>query len=279
MTHRISFLLAAALVLGACSPAAEQAPVASTQTTPATPLPMDGAGSEAVARVQGVEISRAWLEAMARARNLSLDDPEQRGRALDELVEYLLLVEHTRRSPELDSADARADIELNALAARASAILANLNRDPDEAALRAEYDQQAQINGDREFHVAHMLFTEAEPALAASQAVHAGQAFDEAMTGWRDQAQQAVDLGWVKLGQLPPEFAAVLPGLEAGQTAAEPVQTAYGWHVIHVQASRPFQPVPYEQVREGIRRMLVAQQGREIIESLKAQATIEVATR
>lgn len=275
MTHRIAFLLAAAVLLAACSPAAERTTAAAT---PATPLPITDAADVVIARVQGVEITQAWLAAMARARNLDLADPEQRGRALDELVEYLVLVEHTRRNPSPDSADARADIELNALAARASAILANLNRDPDEAALRAEYDQQAQINGDREFQVAHLLFTEAGPAQAASQAVHAGQAFSDVMAGWREQAQQAVDLGWVKLGQLPPEFAAVLRELEDGQTAPEPVQTAYGWHVIHVQATRPFQPVPYEQVREGIRRMLVAQQGRSIIESFKAQATIEVAT-
>ncbi len=274
MTHRIAFLLAAALVLAACSPATEH----TSATTPATPLPIAADGDVTIARVQGVEITQAWLEAMARARNLDLADPEQRGRALDELVEYLVLVEHTRRNPVPDSAAALADIELNALAARASAILANLNREPDEATLRAEYDQQAQINGDREFQVAHLLFTEAGPAQAASQAVHGGQAFEQVMAGWRDQAQQAVDLGWVKLGQLPPEFADQLRTMDAGQSAPEPVQTAYGWHVIHVQDTRPFQPVPYEQVREGIRRMLVAQQGRSMIESLKAQATIEVAT-
>lgn len=275
MIHRIALLLAAALALAACSPATGPSPAV---PTPATPLPFDLAGDVPVARVQGVEISRAWLEAMARARNLDLDDPEQRGRALDELVEYLVLVEHTRHNPQPESAATIADIELNALAARASAILAHLNQEPDEAALRAEYDEQAQINGDREFQVAHLLFTEAGPAQAASDAIHGGQEFDAVLAGWRDQAQQAVDLGWVKLGQLPPEFAAQLRDMDAGQSAPAPVQTAYGWHVIHVRDTRPFSPAPYEQVREGIRRMLVAQQGRSLIESLKAQATIEVAS-
>lgn len=68
----------------------------------------------------------------------------------------------------------------------------------------------------------------------------------------------------------------MLRGLQPGSTAAEPVQSSYGWHLLHLEGTRPFEPPPFEQVREGIRRMLIAQASRARVDALKAAARIEL---
>jgi peptidyl-prolyl cis-trans isomerase C len=264
-----------ALLLAACGapapgPAAPDAGVSAPLSVP-EPGPV-------VARVDGLPLHQSLLDAIARGRNLDLADPAQRQRALDELVEYAVLVSAARSQPELAGTEFRADIELNALAARANAVLARVGAiaDPDEAALRAEYEQQRAVNGELEHAVTHLLFDDEAPAIEAAGQVLAGQDFPAVQQAFKARAKQATDLGWIKLGQVPPEFARAVSTLQPGQTTPVPVQTSYGWHVIHVRETRPLTMPPFEQVREGIRRMLVANASRAALIGLKDRARIEI---
>jgi peptidyl-prolyl cis-trans isomerase C len=267
-------LLLTCLLLAACGAAT---PDPAAEAGVSTPLAIAESGP-VVARVDGMALHQYLLDAIARGRNLDLGNPDQRQRALDELVEYAVLVSAARSQPELASAEVRADIELNALAARANAVLARVGAiaDPDEAALRAEYEQQRAVNGELEYGVTHLLFDDEAPAIEAAGQVLTGQTFDAVQMAFKDRAKQATDLGWIKLGQVPPEFARALRTLEPGQTTPVPVQTAYGWHVIHARETRPLTMPPFEQVREGIRRMLVANASREAVVGLKERARIEI---
>ena len=276
---RLCFFLAlpgfAALTLNGC---ADQSATSVPAETFASPLALSEAGA-IVARVDGMPIHEAWLKAVAAGRNLDLNDPAQRSRAIDELVEYATLIKAGGNRPELADDAMRAQIEMNAIVARANAIMAQMGavEEPDEATLRAEYDEQMQLNGELEYDVSHMLFTnEAVAKEAATDAVKQGGNFAAARSAFKEHARQAEDLGWIKLGQVPAEFAAALRTLQPGQTTAAPVQTSYGWHVIHLRGTRPFTPPPFEQVREGIRRMIIAKANRAAIEALKSQAQVEI---
>jgi peptidyl-prolyl cis-trans isomerase C len=270
---RLASLAVAMLCLVACS---ASDPVAPTAEGFASPLPLTDEGA-VVARVNGVAIPQIWLDTMARGRDLDLADPAQRMRALDELVEYAVLAQAARNQPDLADGAARAEIELNAISARASGIMARVgaSAEPDEAALKAEYDAQTRLNGDSEYDVSHLLFADQAEALEATAAAP-GKPFSELQASYKDRARQSVDLGWIKLGQVPPEFASALGMLEPGSTTAAPVQTTYGWHVIHLRAKRPFTFPAFDDVREGIRRMLVAKATREAVEALKEKANIEI---
>jgi peptidyl-prolyl cis-trans isomerase C len=275
MTPTRSLLPLLCLVLAACgAPAPGPAP---SDAGISAPLAVPDPGP-VVARVDGMALHQSLLDAIARGRNLDLADPAQRQRALDELVEYAVLVSAAHAQPELAAADVRADIELNALAARANAVLARVGAiaDPDEAALRAEYEQQRAVNGELEYAVSHLLVEDEAAAIEAAGQVLAGQAFDAVQQAFKDRAKQAIDLGWIKLGQVPPEFAAALRTLQPGQTTPVPVQTSYGWHVIHLRETRPLTMPPFEQLREGIRRMLVANASRAAVVALKERARIEI---
>lgn len=273
--YRSAFLVLVALSFVACGN--NGPPEAATAAdTFVSPLVLADEGP-IVARVNGVPIHEAWVTTMARGRNLDLNDPAQRTRAIDELVEYAVLSQAAKSQPELANDATRAEIELNALSARASSVMARVGAavEPDESALRAEYDQQVSLNGDREYEVSHLLFADEAVALEAAGEA-AGKPFAEVQAAYKDRARQSVDLGWIKLGQVPPEFGAALGTLAAGSTTAAPVQTAYGWHVIHLRETRPFAFPKFEDVREGIRRMLVAKTTRDAVDALKSKATIEI---
>lgn len=270
------FVVAVLLMLAACM-AQPPTPAPEASDALALPLTVPDAGA-VVARVGGVGIRQAWLDAMARGRGLDLADPQQRARALDELIEYAVLVAAAREHADLAAVDVRAEIELNALAGRANAVLGRLGAasEPDEASMRREYDQQSAINGNLEYKVAHLLFLDQALAAEAGAKLSADKDFSAVQNQYRERAQQAIELGWIKLGQVPEPFAAALRELEPGLATPQPVQTQYGWHVIHLYQTRPFQPPGFEQVREGIRRMLVARSTRAVVEGLKAQADIEI---
>ncbi len=264
-----------AAVLAACSPAPSPSDASAAASSLTAPLTGQDAGP-VVARVQGIAITQEWLDALARARHVDLSDPEQHNHVLDELIRYAVLIDSARQGGQALSSDVRAEIELNALAMRANAIAANLVTELDEATLRAEYDKQLRINGDHEYQLAHLLFADEAIARDAAAAVSSSVSFDQVMATFKDRAKQAVDLGWVKLGQLPPEFSAAVTGLVDGQSTAQPVKTNYGFHVVQRKASRPLTMPEYDKVREGIRRMLVAQRTDAAVEALRDQAHIEI---
>lgn len=274
---RFSCVLFLTLVASAC---AERDTSAPARPEPAFIAPLSVADEGAVvARVDGVPIHAVWLAAIAKARNLDLNDPAQRTRAIEELVEYAVLFQAAQDTPDLMGDAERIEIELNAVAARANAIVARIGAvdDPDEATLRAEYDQQMALNGDQEYRVSHILFADEETAgQAAAAAQEDARDFAAVQSEFQDRAQQAKDWGWIKLGQVPAEFADALRALKPGETTMQPVQTAYGWHVIHLHETRPFTPPAFEQVREGIRRMIIAKATRSAIDGLKSKSQIEI---
>lgn len=53
------------------------------------------------------------------------------------------------------------------------------------------------------------------------------------------------DLGWVQRGQMVAPFDKALFALKDGQTS-DPVETQFGWHIIHVEAIRPRATKPFD---------------------------------
>lgn len=120
---------------------------------------------------------------------------------------------------------------------------------------RAEYDRPAQVR------VRHILVeSEAEARLALAR-LGRGEKFEALAAqlskdpGSKDQGG---DLGFVAQGQLVPEFEQAAFALQIGQVSA-PVKTQFGYHIIQVLERQAAQPAALDQVREQIRRQLLAQ--------------------
>lgn len=235
---------------------------------------------EVVARVGGESVTAPVLELYARGRGLDPSDPEQRERALDSLIENILLAQDAAATGLTDAPDVQAELALLRLQQLAGRNLERYREEVaiGEAELRAYYQRETARTGGIEVHLKHILFDNEIAAQAASaRSQIEGADFDALMAEYASVgALQARDLGWANLGQLPKEVAEVAGSLPDGSVAAAPVQTSYGWHVIRREASRPFAPPSFEQVREGAKRQLIEQAIADKVKALREQAKIEI---
>ena len=106
----------------------------------------------------------------------------------------------------------------------------------------------------------------------------AGADFDELARKHSDRGSDLIDLGFFKKGDLPQEFELVAFSMNVGEIS--PVfGSAVGFHLVKVTGHRPATPKAFEEVREEVKQLFVAQrrQGkvRELVERLKAKAMIE----
>jgi len=138
-------------------------------------------------------------------------------------------------------------------------------------ALKAEYE------GREEVRARHILVADEAEAVRIIAELDAGLDFAEAArvhsTG--PSAERGGDLGFFGEEAMVPEFGTVAFALEPGTYTAEPVQTQFGWHVIKVEARRPAEAPPMEQVRDELRQQIVEQAIAGEVERLREAASIE----
>jgi parvulin-like peptidyl-prolyl isomerase len=102
--------------------------------------------------------------------------------------------------------------------------------------------------------------------------------FDELARQHSDRGSDLIDLGFFKKGDLPQEFELVAFSMNVGEIS--PVfGSAVGYHLIKLTGHKPATPRPFEQVRDEVTQLFLThrrqQKVRELVERLKAQATIE----
>ena len=231
-----------------------------------------------VATVNGEAVTMQVLEAFARGRKLDPANPEQHAQALEQLIETVLLAQDARAAGLPGQPEVQAELAL-ARALLLSGRRLDAFRDEiqiGDAELQAYYQQEVDRAGNVEVHLQHMLFASEDAALeAAGRALQPDADFDALMGEYGSgKDQQARDLGWANLAQLPAEIGAAAQHLADGQVAPVPIQSRFGWHVLRRVESRPFQPPPFEQVRDGARRHLVERAVAEKLKALREQGDI-----
>jgi peptidyl-prolyl cis-trans isomerase C len=87
------------------------------------------------------------------------------------------------------------------------------------------------------------------------------------------------DLGAVKKGYMPPEFDRVAFALDKGGVS-EVVKTKFGYHIVKVLDKSPAGVIPYEEMRDFLRKYLQQEESRKKLAShvveLKKQSKIEI---
>lgn len=262
-----------AIVLSALLAACGGAPEAPAPVAPAT-------SGEAVAHVNGEAITAPMLEVYARGRGLDPSDPASRSRALDALIENVLLAQDAQKSGLAARPDVQAELALVRLQQLAGRVLSEWRAavPVGDAEVLAYYERERARTGGIELNLQHILFVDEAAANAANErALAPGADFASLMAEYAAKgATQARDLGWGNLTQMPPELADAAQRIADGQVAPLPVQTSFGWHVFKRAGSRPFAPPPFEQVEVGARKQLVDQQLAEKVRALRTDAKIEI---
>lgn len=252
-------------------------PAGGDADAPQTALRGAPAGSTVVT-VNGEAITEPVLGVFARGRGLDPANPEQRQKAIDLLVDNVLLAQDAIASGVAAKPDVQAEVALVQLQQLAGRAMASYRAEVDvgDVALRTYYEQEAKRAGNVELHLQHILFADQASAQeAALEAAKPGADFEALMPEYAAKgAKQAKDLGFGNLSQYPKELADAAMTLKDGEVGPVALQTEFGWHVFKRAASRPFSPPPFEQVREGARKQLVDQALSDKAKALREQATI-----
>lgn len=267
MNIRLTVLLCAALIaLSACQ-----------NESGGGIVQLEGDDSEQVARVNGKVISVEMLEAFAAARGRSLDHPEDRRKALSDLINLVAAADAAAATGITQDRGLAYQLMIGQLTTISNAgidahLLAN---PPSEEALKAEYEAEVARAGGTEYHLLHLLYSDEQSAKEARQALVDGTPFNELVDQLTEAGVGGVgDLGFINPAQLPESLAQVVTGMQKGEMTPDPVKSEFGWHLVVVMDTRDLEPPSFEEVAQGVRTALTRKQAKAYVEQARADAEV-----
>ncbi|MEQ8402456.1 MAG: peptidylprolyl isomerase [Roseitalea porphyridii] len=191
-----------------------------------------------VARVDGHEIR--WAEVVESAGDLPLRYREQIETVfpalLDRLVDLRLLANAARGQGLRDDPVVRERIARYEDRVLSGVLLERyLDNKVTTAVLRERYDALvAEKRRDSEIRARHILVESEEAAVSIVKKLESGAVFISLATEFSSgaSASRGGDLGYFHPSRMDPSFAEAALALEPGDYTRDPVETAFGWHVI-----------------------------------------------
>ena len=182
----------------------------------------------------------------------------------------------------------RRDVELNLRVRTMLEQLVAGDPTPPDAELRAYYEQHIDAYKTlEEVRASHILKapSRGEQRDAAYQELRevraqllAGADFDELARAHSDKAQDHIDLGFFKRGELAEEFELVAFSMSVGEISPVFV-SPFGFHLVKLTERKPATPKPFEEVRQQVlehyRQDRQQDKTRQLVQSLQARAVIE----
>ncbi|MEP1206226.1 MAG: peptidylprolyl isomerase [Rhizobiaceae bacterium] len=252
------------------SPAGYDAPVKLDTNVPPKPKP-----TLPVVSVNGVVIPET--EIMEEAQNHPAENPGKALRAAAQAlaIKQLLLQEAeklgVKAAPEL-GADGRTETDEDAAIRAVIDQEVTVPEASDDECLRYYENNHQRFSSEDIYQARHILLV-ASPTDqdARDQAQHQAQSLIHLLMEEPERfeqiaremsacssSQQGGNLGQITKGDTVPEFEAELQKLQEGELSPEPVETAYGFHIIALDKKIAGQCLPFEQVSERISTWLQA---------------------
>lgn len=235
-----------------------------------------------VATVNGKNITKSEVDAMAKSLRIEKPTADQRKAIIDQLVNRDVLVQEAVKQGIDKKADVKASIE----AARKEVLIANLlqgwtdkNKVPD-ADLKKAYDDIVKNLADkREYKVRHILVKDEAKAkeiladLKAKKISFTDAAKQNSINS--GAAANGGELNWHNPEDFIPEFANAVKVAKKGEVT-DPVKTQFGYHLIEVEDERAVTPPTFEQIKGALLRELTQQRMAQYVESLRKKAKVQI---
>jgi parvulin-like peptidyl-prolyl isomerase len=182
----------------------------------------------------------------------------------------------------------RRDVELNLRVRKMLDELGAKDPAPTDAELRAYYEKNIDAYKTfEEVRASHILKapSRGEQRESAYQELRqvrekllAGEDFDALAKKHSDKADDHIDLGFFKRGELAEEFELVAFSMNVGEIS--PVfGSPFGFHIVKVTERKPATPKPFDEVRDQVREHFLQdrqqENTRKLVEELQAKAAIE----
>ena len=270
-----------ALTLGACNqenPAAQSNGVASAAESQAE---MKSEG-KVVAVVNGVELTDMRVSVYLKGLPPLQDDGH--AEVINNMISSELLAQAAAKEGLAE--ELREDMLVAQQAVLVRSYLNNyLQENPvSEEDIQAHYQKAVADNtlgGGKEYLVSHILLPDEEKAKTALADVQKNpESFgDIAKERSEDKGsgQNGGDIGWSSPQNLVPPFAQAMQQMKPGEISSAPVQTRFGWHIIHLRETRDTEPPALDaRLRQRIENEERNARVTQHIEQLRAAATVEL---
>jgi len=265
-----------ALVLPLAFPHAEEPEAAVSAPTPPAP-------ETVVATVNGEPLHYGAIELLYRSlpqqyQQLPIDVLYTQ--LLDLLIDRRLMGEWARAEKIDEDPDVMRALGFAEEGVLESRYIAKLLKDGlTEERLHLAYDAMLEaFVPEEEVHARHILFKTEDEAKTIIAELEKGADFAALATEKSidpSAKSNAGDLDWFTREKMVPEFAEAAFALKDGETTAEPVKSAFGWHVIKLEGRRKSEPPSFESSLDQLR----AQEAEALItgalDALRTEATIE----
>ena len=217
---------------------------------------------------------------MAMGRNgQAYNNPQGRAAVLEQLIaQRIFLLDAQRNLYEREQAfkDQLAAVKEQLLMEYAISKCVESVRLTEEE-VRAYYDShKEEMIEDETVNASHILVDSEEKATEILAAINAGEiTFEDAAreNSSCPSSAQGGNLGDFGRGQMVPEFDTACFEMEIGELRG-PVKTQFGYHIIRLNAKNAAEPIPYERIKEEIRRRLTAEKQEAAYRSKINQLTI-----
>jgi len=248
----------------------------------------DGNGSRVLATVNGETITEAEFNMILSAASENPADvsAEDKMSLIEQVVDMMLVAQAGEKANVQDNPDYKREMKL----IRQQQIykyyltdeIVNKTEVSDEeisAYYNANRDQFMEVES---VSVSHIQVDTREKAEEIKARLDAGEDFAELAKAESIGAgsDRGGHLGTIGRGMLGyKEFEDAAFALEEGQVS-DPVKTELGWHIIKVGEHKKAMPKPLDEVKDGIKAMLLNQKQeqayKEMVEKLRADAKINV---
>jgi peptidyl-prolyl cis-trans isomerase C len=276
----LSLALSAGLAL-AQGTAQGTAKPAAPSSSPAAGAPAAAGPDVVVATVNGVDIHRSDIEAARQdlpAQYQSYPIEVIYRPLLDRVIDGLLMTAAGRKAGLQNDPEVKTRLEHSEDQIIRSVYIAHeLKARLTDAVLQQRYQEYLKANPpEPEISVRQILFKTEDEAKEAIKQLQGGADFAELAKkhAGAGAADQGGDLGYIKKGDVVPEFAEAAFKLKVGQYTDMPVKTQFGWHVIKVEAIRTSKPPSFEEAKAQITQDASRDLIGDIIKGLQGQAKI-----
>lgn len=233
------------------------------------------------ATVNGKAIPQARVDQLVKqvvAQGRAADSPDLREAIKKDLISREVLIQEADKQNIGARADVKSAIDNARQSIIINAMLADyVKKNPvKDAEIKAEYDKQKALLGDKEYHARHILVDSEATAKDIIAKLKAGGKFDELAKQSKDgSAANGGDLGWASAATYVPEFSKAMVALQKGAITETPVKTQFGFHVIKLEDTRaakvPALEEVKQQVTEGLQQRQLAAYRETLVKKAKVQ--------
>jgi peptidyl-prolyl cis-trans isomerase C len=240
------------------------------------------AEDKVVVVINGHEIKTSEVEIAAEDIALQLGDLPAKLRypfLIEYLVERHLLAQAAVKQGIADTDEYKQRLAFyQAKALRDAYFNSTIKPSVTDEEVKAAYDKEAsKVKVSERVRARHILVQTEKEARDVLARLNKGEKFEDiakqvSLDGSKDYGG---DLGYFSAEEMVPEFSKAAFSLKIGETS-EPIKTDYGWHVIKVEDRKQGGAQPFDQVKAGIKAVLMRKKVQDVVTELRKEAKIEI---